>query len=434
MRKSQHFAGKRKSRRTRARVERTKRRVERRKGARAGLLAYDPSSFRSTTRRKGRKVSRMFVEDFTRDLLPGELHEKRVQSLAAGVHGVLYAASLSVSAIGKGYAAANDGSAKHGVKQVDRLLSNAKLSVSDVFATWVPFVVGDREELVVAFDWTEFDRDKQSTIAACLVTKHGRATPLVWMSESAALLKDGGRTDLETLALMRLRDVLPPGRKVTLIADRGFGDHELYALLLEWEWDFVIRFRDCIHVTDASGETRTAKAWGSSTGRAKMLKNVEVTHQRQPIPAIVTVHAKAMKEPWALATSRADLSATDVVKLYGRRFSIEETFRDLKDARYGLGMVSHRIKNPQRRDRLFLLFAITHALLTLLGEASERSGYDRTLKANTSKKRTHSLFTQGRYLFDAIPNMRDERLRPIMEHFDQIVREHAVFRELFGVL
>ena len=102
--------------------------------------------------------------------------------------------------------------------------------------------------------------------------------------------------------------------------------------------------------------------------------------------------------------------------------------------RFGLGMVSHRIKNPGRRDRLFLLFAITHALLTLLGEASERSGYDRTLKANTSKKRTHSLFTQGRHLFDAIPDMSDERLRPIMQHFDEIVRQHAFFRDLYGVL
>ena len=219
-----------------------------------------------------------------------------------------------------------------------------------------------------------------------------------------------------------------------LIADRGFGDHARYAMLLEWGWDFVIRFRDCIHVTSEDGETRPAKGWGTTTGRAKMLRNVEVTHHRQHLPALVTVHAKAMKEPWALATSRSDLCATGVVKLYGRRFTIEETFRDLKDTRFGLGMVAHRIKSPERRDRLFLLFAITHALLTLLGEASERSGYDRTLKANTSTKRTHSLFTQGRHLFDAIPNMSHERLQPIMEHFDQIVRQHVVFRNLYGVL
>ena len=51
--------------------------------------------------------------------------------------------------------------------------------------------------------------------------------------------------------------------------------------------------RDCIHVTDAKGETRTAKEWGTSTDHAKMLEDVRVNKERQPIPAIVTVHAKA---------------------------------------------------------------------------------------------------------------------------------------------
>jgi hypothetical protein len=35
-------------------------------------------------------------------------------------------------------------------------------------------------------------------------------------------------------------------------------------------------------------------------------------------------------------------------------------------------------------------------LLTLLGAASEAVGYDRMLKTNTSKRRAHSLFRQGR--------------------------------------
>ncbi|MGB1016504.1 MAG: IS4 family transposase [Nannocystaceae bacterium] len=376
----------------------------------------------------------MFIEDFTRDVVPGDMHEKRVQSLAGGVQGVLHSASLSVSAIGKGYAAVNGSDGKHGIKQVDRLLSNAKLKMDDIFERWVPFVAGAREELNVALDWTEFDRDKQSMLGACLLTKHGRATPLMWKSEKAALLKDGGRTDHESLMLMRLRDVLPAGRKVTIIADRGFGDQALYAMLLEWGWDFAIRFRDCIAVKNAKGESRAAKEWLHASGRARMLKGVQVTKDQTSIPAVVVARAKDMKEPWAIATSRTDLGAAGVVKLYGRRFTIEETFRDLKDHRYGLGLVSHRVGSPRRRDRLTFLFAITHALLTLLGEASERSGYDRTLKANTSKSRTHSLFSQGRFLYDALPNMSDERLRPIMEHFEEVVREHAVFRDLFGVL
>src|SRR5262249_46349916 len=115
------------------------------------------------------------------------------------------------------------------------------------------------------------------------------------------------------------------------------------------------------------------------------------------------VHAKGMKEAWCLATSLVDRTAHDVVKLYGKRFSIEETFRDTKDLHFGLGLSATHIKSSERRDRLLFLVAIAHALLTLLGAASEETGLDRTLKANTAKKRTLSLFRQGLYWYQAMP-------------------------------
>ncbi|MND07983.1 hypothetical protein D3C83_303250 [compost metagenome] len=56
------------------------------------------------------------------------------------------------------------------------------------------------------------------------------------------------------------------------------------------------------------------------------------------------------------------------------------------------------------------------------------------LKANTVKRRTTSLFNQGLYWYQAIPNMREDWLRPLMEAFGRIVREQAVCREIFGVI
>ena len=38
-----------------------------------------------------------------------------------------------------------------------------------------------------------------------------------------------------------------------------------------------------------------------------------------------------MKDAWFLATSRADLSGDEIIDLYSRRFTIEESFRDDKD-------------------------------------------------------------------------------------------------------
>lgn len=60
-------------------------------------------------------------------------------------------------------------------KQVDRLLSNPGLNVWDLFAHWVPHVLGASREIVVALDWTAFDADAHATIALHLVTRHGRS-------------------------------------------------------------------------------------------------------------------------------------------------------------------------------------------------------------------------------------------------------------------
>jgi hypothetical protein len=35
-------------------------------------------------------------------------------------------------------------------------LSNAGLDVWAHFAQWVPFIIGERRQIVVALDWTEF--------------------------------------------------------------------------------------------------------------------------------------------------------------------------------------------------------------------------------------------------------------------------------------
>ena len=68
---------------------------------------------------------------------------------------------------------------KHGVKQVDRLLSNRGVDVWSFFAYWTPFIVGARTEVIVALDWTSFAADGQDTIVLSMVTGHWRATPLL---------------------------------------------------------------------------------------------------------------------------------------------------------------------------------------------------------------------------------------------------------------
>ncbi len=133
-------------------------------------------------------------------------------------------------------------------------------------ARWVPFVIGERPEVVAALDWTEFDADNQSTIALHVITKHGRATALLWKTVTKSDL-EGWRNEHEDAPLERFREVVPAGVRVTILADRGFGDHKLYELLKDQlGFDFVIRFRGIINVTDAKGEKRPAKDWVPGNG------------------------------------------------------------------------------------------------------------------------------------------------------------------------
>jgi hypothetical protein len=364
-----------------------------------------------------------------------EIHDKRVQSLANGTVGVMQGATLAVSAIGRALAQAQGLDPKHAIKQVDRLLSNAGIGVDQAQALWVPFVVGAREEIVVALDWTEYDRDRHSTLALHLVTGHGRATPLLWKTVSKSRLA-GRRNAHEDRLIKRLRAVLPDNVKVTVLADRGFGDAAFYALHWDLGLDHIIRFRGDIIVTTADGESRAAKDWLLPGGRARILRDVRVTGDKVPVAAVVCVWAKGMKEPWFLACGEGsrDKTPTQLVKLYSRRFTIEENFRDTKDLRFGMGLSSVRISRVGRRDRLLLLSALATALLTLLGAAGESIGLDRTLRANTVTYRTHSLFFQGSYYFGALPNMKKERRIPLLRRFDELLRGQALFRELFGIL
>jgi hypothetical protein len=338
---------------------------------------------------------------------------------------------VAVSIIGHSLAQARGLIDKHAIKQVDRLLSNRGIVVWEMFAPWVREVVGPRKEIVVAMDWTDFDADDQTTLALNLVNRHGRATPLLWLTVSKDELKDR-RNDYEDLCLSRLAEVLPEGVAVTILADRGFGDTKLFAFLDELGFAYVIRFRGNIHVTAADGETRDAADWVGKGGRARKLRDAEVTAARHSVGAVVCVHAKNMKEPWCLAASDGEASARKIMDYYAKRWTIEPNFRDTKDLRFGMGMRALRIADPQRRDRLFLLNAFAIVLLTLLGAAGESLGMDRHLKVNTSKRRTHSLFRQGCLLYDLIPNMPEPRLKPLIDKFIELINQNIALAPMFS--
>lgn len=366
------------------------------------------------------------VRAYLGEVYGSDLHAKRIDSLAGATLGVMTAASLAVAMIGHALAQARGLVTKHAVKQVDRLLSNDGIDVWDSFARWVPHQISGRRDILVAMDWTAFDHDDQATLVLSLVTGHGRAAPLLWLSVWKDELKKQ-RNDFEDACLRRLADLVPSGCRVTILADRGFGDQKLVAFLDTLGFGYVIRFRGNIHVTAADGQSKPAAEWVGKGGRARTLRDARVTAKGQPVGAVVCVHAKGMKEPWCLASSARDAPVAMLVRHYAERWTIEPQFRDTKDLHFGMGLSATRIGTPTRRDRLLLISAFATALLTLLGAVGERLGLDRLLKSNTSTTRTHSLFRQGCMLYELIPNMPEHRLAPLLQAFNAAVANTDAF-------
>ena len=93
-----------------------------------------------------------------------------------------------------------------------------------------------------------------------------------------------------------LRETVPEGVKVTVVADRGFADGKLFKALSEvLGFEYVIRMRGDFYVTSAKGERRTAAQWVRLNGRTRTLRDAKVTdtHQMQ-VGTVVCVHDRGM--------------------------------------------------------------------------------------------------------------------------------------------
>lgn len=382
----------------------------------------------------GKRINAINVEQIVDNIFGNSEHAKRKQSLANAALGIIRSASLIVHRIGLGLAKAKNLFGKHAIKQIDRLLSNDKLNVSDCFAQTVPYIIGARKEIVVAMDWTDFDHDKQATLQISLVTSHGRATPLMWKTVSKRNLKNK-RNDYEDELLCRFQEVLPKDVKVTVLADRGFGDTKLYNFLKqELGFDFVIRFRGNIKVTDLNGETRDAADWVGVNGRAKTLRKARLTSLLCEVPTVICVKAKGMKQAWCIAASNPNAVAGVLIRLYSKRWGIEPQFRDTKDIHFGMGLSETSISDPNRRDRLLLINMIAILVLTLLGAVGEKLGLDRYLKANTVKHRTMSLFRQGYHYYEQLVVMTKIELQEFLNCFLDLLDEHTKLKEILWVI
>lgn len=317
------------------------------------------------------------------------LHAKNRQTLAVLMAALLVTGRAGVAALGRGIQSRT--AFKHSIKRVDRFLGNDNVVVCDWCKALFATVVGPRKSVKIAIDWTKIG--PWPVLVASVVIRR-RGIPIYWATCDFRKLQRS-QNAFENSFLVVLRDIIPRNVNAILLFDRGFRRVSLVKHIKSLGFHFVIRSCSDAHIMTAAGDKIALRGLMLSSGIVKDFGHVMATMDKPEDVRLVAVFDRDQKEPWLLF-SDLDLPARDIVALYGRRFTIEEFFRDSKNSRFGWSLGQYKLKNrPDRLDRLFLVVVATYFLVSIIGLHLEHIRLDAKFKANTSKQKTHSIFQLG---------------------------------------
>lgn len=361
-------------------------------------------------------MERVRVGRMLREMLAAcieDVHAAKLSATVKVVEGIIVGSCLRPATIGRNL----PGSAypKHGIKCVDRLLGSATSKASSVhfFRALAARLLADCRRPIILVDWTHAGFEQEALVAAIPVG--GRALPIYLEVHP---LKKLGNANVERRFIRTLRSVLPAESRAIVVTDAGYKG-PFFKAVVEQGWDFVGRIRGTAKAFDGLGrKVSKTQLYAKATPTPTDL-GLFALFVKQRIPARLVVVRKrrkpgrkapppknreqremrqAAKDPWLLATSITDLSADQIVLLYGKRMQIEETFRTAKSHRFGWSFGTVNLSTSHRTAVLLTLASLAMAVVTLIGMAAERHGLHRAFQANTTRRRALSFAFLAQHL------------------------------------
>lgn len=350
----------------------------------------------------------MRVEEMVRELVgncSSVVHAGRLATVIKVVEGIVKGGRLIPATIGRNLP--GPALPKHGIKCVDRLLGNSKMTGDRlfIFLAIAYRLLRGCARPVILVDWTQSGGSHEALVAA--VPIGGRALPIY---VEVHPLKKLGNAAAEKRFLRVLKEIVPKECQAVIVSDAGFKG-PFFRAVLDLGWDFLGRVRGTTKAVSSIGETISKEqfyqqastiavdlgSFGLFVKQRIPCRLVLIRKRRRSGPKPPPPRCKEERElrqsaldPWLLATSLSDGDAATIVSLYARRMQIEETFRDAKNHRFGWSLGVVRLTTPQRTAVLLTLASLAFVVVTLIGMAAERLGIHRAYQANTEKRRVLS--------------------------------------------
>lgn len=195
------------------------------------------------------------------------------------------------------------------------------------------------------------------------VAYHRRSLPITWTWAKGSRGHTTTTTQLKLLA--HVKDLLPPGVKVSLVGDCEFGCPLLLEHLDHWGWDYALRQPgDHLVMLRGTGQWQRLDSLPLGYGQPIWMGHVLLTQANAYPTALVLYWKRGEKKPWFLATNLLDPRAT--LRLYRRRMWIEEMFGDMK--KHGFDLESSHLRHFLRLSRLTLAVCLLYLWLVAMAE------------------------------------------------------------------
>ena len=301
----------------------------------------------------------------------------------------------------------------HAIKRMDRLLSNGQLQGEreSIHAALIHWVLGAQTQPVIVVDWSDLTADRRWQLLRASLPAGGRALTLY---EEVHPLRRLTHPHVQRAFLHTLHRMVPMGATPIVVTDAGFRA-PWFREVERLGWAFVgrVRNRDPVRFPGLTCWVKSKSLYAHATARPKRLGSCEVVESHPLRCQLVLVkeprkhrihrsrlrhkvrssssrkQAVGHREPWLLAVSEqlADSRADQVVACYRKRMQIEDAFRDLKDARVGVGLCLSQTRQANRFAMLLLIAALAQLALWLVGHAAVKAGYHWRYQANTTRQR-----------------------------------------------
>src|SRR5205085_12326847 len=242
------------------------------------------------------------------------------------------------------------------------------------------------------------------------LTVEGQAMTL---HEERYSIKKMGNKKVQNNFLKQLKQIIPTDCRPVIVTDAGF-HNDWFKEILKLGWNYVGRIRGMkkYRKPDSESFIPCKNLFRQATGKVKSLGKLILTRGNPTESYFYLVkgklkgrkaltrrgkvrrdkdskaYSRSHREPWLLASSLTSRNAAKKVeRIYSRRMTIEQAFRDLKSSRYGFGLDAGKTRIKKRRNNLLLIAMLASLIAWVTGLVGEKMKLHYQFQSNSIKHR-----------------------------------------------